>query len=315
MEPDEPMDDDAPDPEPSTYRERILNVEHPNPRVAQLQEMIKRRQPVIKSLKERIERFPDEDELRTFLRLQEERQEEHFRELETIIPPEEGEQEGGALLRNPRENPPNVRKLLEKIGQENVDTIKLVRTPLNSVTKTLLNIASFGQLDKVMKQIGTDKFFHLSMLINGKYVYEKNAVINMTTDPNIVKSNSETLDVPVDRVITIAELVKNTQLQMADNYGPYDAKNNNCSIFINAVLKANALSNQNTDAFLSQKSEELFDAFPSLTKKIVDFATTTGAVVDRTLQGEGHCMCGGAVNRTPSSFGSQSPAPSARAIF
>jgi hypothetical protein len=227
--------------------------------------------------------------------------------LRAMIP-----QEGGALVRNPRENPPKVRKLLEKIGNEEVQTIKLVRTPLSSITRTLLNIASFGQLDKVMRQIGVDKFFHLSMLINGKFVYEKNEVINLTEDPNIVKSNSETLDVPVDRVISINDLVKNTQLQMSDSYGPYDAKNNNCSIFISNVLKANWLSNQNAQDFLSQKTEQLFDSFPSLTKNIVDFATTAGAVVDRTIQGEGKCMCGRGMS---SNFGSQTPAPAARARF
>jgi hypothetical protein len=202
---------------------------------------------------------------------------------------EDERQEGdGFIQRNPRLNPPAVRKLLEKIGGEDVQTIKLVRTPLSFATRTLLNIASFGQLDKVMKEIGVDRFFHLSMLINGKYVYEKNAVINLTEDPNIVKSNSETLDVDVNRVITIDQLVKNTQLQMADNYGPYNAKTNNCSDFVSAVLKANALANDNTREFLSQKTQQLFDGFPSLTKKIVDFATSLGSSVDRQIEGEGY---------------------------
>jgi len=200
-------------------------------------------------------------------------------------PAQEGD---GFIQRNPRLNPPAVRKLLEKIGGETINTIKIVRTPLSFATRTLLNIASFGQLDKVMKQIGVDKFFHLSLLINGKYVYEKNAVINLTEDPNIVKKNSETLDVDVNRGLTIDEFVKNTQLQMADNYGPYDAKTNNCSVFVNAALKANWLSNANTVDFLSQKTDKLFDGFPSLTKNIVDFATSLGSSVDRQVQGEGY---------------------------
>lgn len=196
-------------------------------------------------------------------------------------------QEGNGLLRNPNINPPKVRKLLEEIGNEEIRSIKLVRTPLSSATKTLLNIASFFTLDKTVAKIGVDKFFHLSMLINGKYVYEKNEVINMTKDPNIVKSNSETLDVPIDKSITINELVSNTQAKMKNNYAPYNARDNNCSIFISNVLDANGLQNQNTKTFLSQKTQELFDGFPSLTKNIVDLATTAGAVVDKAIQGEG----------------------------
>jgi len=198
------------------------------------------------------------------------------------------EGDGPFFERNPRINPPDVRKLLEKIGGENVETIKLIRTPLSTITSFLLNIASLGQLNSAMKQANIDKLFHLSMLINGKIELEKNEVIRMRENPNAVKSNSETLDVPVDRVISIQKLMDNTRDQMADNYARYNAKDNNCSDFISNVLKANWLSNKNAQDFLSQKTEKLFDGFPSLTKKIVDFATSVGASVDRQVQGEGY---------------------------
>jgi hypothetical protein len=47
-----------------------------------------------------------------------------------------------------------------------------------------------------LKEIGIDKLFHLSMLINGRYELEKNEVIKFRIHPNAVKSNSETLMVP-----------------------------------------------------------------------------------------------------------------------
>jgi hypothetical protein len=59
--------------------------------------------------------------------------------------------------------------------------------------------------------------------------------------------------------ITIQQLMDNTKQQMV-NYGSYDAKTNNCSIFLSNVLSSNGLSNTNTDTFINQKTEELFNA-------------------------------------------------------
>jgi len=197
-------------------------------------------------------------------------------------------QEGdGFFLRDPNKSPPQVLKLLSKIGSEEVKSVKLIRTPLSSSTRFLLNIASFGQLEKKMKETNIDKLFHLSMLINGRYELEKNEVIKMQVNPNAVKSNSETLDVPITQYLTIQQVMNNTKEQMGDKYGPYDGKYNNCSVFLSNVLSANGLENFQTEKFINQQTIELFNKFPSLTKYITDIATTAGAVVDRQIQGEG----------------------------
>jgi hypothetical protein len=192
----------------------------------------------------------------------------------------------GILLRDPKINPPKVRKILETIGNEKVSSIKLVRTPLSKASEFLLNVASFGQLKEKMKEANIDKLFHLSMLINGKYILEKNEVI-MLTKGNSIKSDSETQDVPVNKDITINQLLENTQKKMGDKYGPYDAKTNNCSVFLSNVLSANGLSSSSSNEFINQKTDELFKSFPKLTEKIVQAGTTAGAVVNRLIEGEG----------------------------
>jgi hypothetical protein len=190
-------------------------------------------------------------------------------------------------LRDPKINPPKVRKILESIGNEKITSIKLIRTPLSKVNEFLLNIASFGQLKDKMKDANIDKLFHLSMLINNKYQLEKNDVIMLTNNPNAVKKDSETLDVNVSKDITINELLTNTQKKMGVNYGPYDAKTNNCSVFLSNVLTSNGLNNSNANNFINQKTIELFKSFPSLTEKIVKTATTAAAVVNKLVEGEG----------------------------
>ena len=193
----------------------------------------------------------------------------------------------GFFTRDPTINPPPVRKMLQTIGNEKVESLQLVRTPLSKISRFLLNIASFGQLENKLKESNIDDLFHLSLLINGQYVLEKNEVIKLTKNPNEVKENSQTLVIPVSSNLTINEMIENTQKQMGQNYAPYDAKTNNCSVFISNVLSANGLSTENSDIFLNQKTIELFEKFPSISEKLVRFATDIGASVDRQLYGEG----------------------------
>lgn len=199
----------------------------------------------------------------------------------------EEEQSGEGLMRDPTLNPPPVRKILQSIGNEKIESIQLIRTPLSKISRFLLNIASLGQLESKLKETNIDNLFHLSLLINGKYELDKQDVIKLIRNQNAVKQDSETLIIPVSSNITINELLENTQRQMGQNYAPYDAVNNNCSILISNVLSANGLSTDNSDTFLNQKTIELFSKFPSITEKLVKLGTDLGAVVDKAIYGEG----------------------------
>jgi len=197
------------------------------------------------------------------------------------------EQTGEGIMRDPTLNPPPVRKILQSIGNEKVESLQLIRTPLSKISRFLLNIASLGQLESKLKETNIDQLFHLSLLINGKYELDKQDVIKLIRNQNAVKSDSETLIVPVSSNFTINEMIENTQRQMQDRYAPYDAVDNNCSIFISNVLSSNGLSTDNSDTFLNQKTIELFSKFPSITEKLVKFGTDLGAVVDKAIYGEG----------------------------
>lgn len=61
---------------------------------------------------------------------------------------------------------------LEQVGNEEIKTLEIVRTPLSSFTKGFLNTISLGQFEKISKKY-YDEMFHLSLWINGKYNLEK----------------------------------------------------------------------------------------------------------------------------------------------
>lgn len=194
-------------------------------------------------------------------------------------------QSGEGLFRDPTLLPPKARQLLNEVGNEKITSIQLVRTPLKN--RTLINILTGGKLDQEINNLNIDKVFHLAMVLNGKYLLDKQAVIHFERDANVVEPNSETLMVPVSRDITISELIENTKKQMGSNFGPYNAENNNCSVFISNVLSSNGLNNGNTDTFVNQKAKEIISKFPEFAKYLINAVTDVAAVADKVIQGNG----------------------------
>lgn len=192
----------------------------------------------------------------------------------------------GLFIRDPNIDPPQVRQILSVIGNEKVSSLKLVRTPLSKLTKILLNVASLGTLQKKLDKLKIDDLFHLSMIINDKYKLEKNEIIRLYPETSIPQG-SLTLDVPVQTDFTIKEMLDETKRLMGDRYGSYDAKVNNCGIFLDNVLKANGLSNNETDKFLNQPTIELFKEFPKFSEILVKLGTTAAAAANKLIEGEG----------------------------
>lgn len=187
-------------------------------------------------------------------------------------------EEGKRLIYGNEDYPQKVKKILNKFGNENINKITIVRNPVSTAIVELLNVASFGDFKKKMKEAGYDKLFHLAVVFDtnkGRVLLEKNEVVNMSeTIPH--KEGFEDRNVDINKNLTINELLKNTENRMGkDLYFKYDASNNNCQNFILNVLKANNLGNENDYEFIKQDTEELFKTNPHLrvlTKKITDLA-------------------------------------------
>jgi hypothetical protein len=192
----------------------------------------------------------------------------------------------GLIKRNDGVLPPNVRKLLSKVGDENIEKIKIVRYPIK--LSKIFNLISLGTYQTFIKKFGLDKLFHLSLYINDKYVIEKNQVINMEVDNPLSVENAESLDVSVNNKITFNELLEKTKALMGDkNFTNYNARNNNCQVFITSILKSNSLLNSENNDFINQDVEQILSAIPVIAEKFVNTATETAAFIDRQQQGEG----------------------------
>jgi hypothetical protein len=93
----------------------------------------------------------------------------------------------------------------------------------------------------MFKNIEYDKYYHLDMVINNKYVIEKNEKINIKLDIPLNKQNISNLEInKSDYNITINEFLNNCLNKIGpQRYFMYDPLNNNCQDFIINLLTSN----------------------------------------------------------------------------
>jgi len=186
----------------------------------------------------------------------------------------------GIFFRDPGKLSPKVRQLIEKVGEEKINSIILFRRPIS--------LSKFAKFVGVLKGTSYDDLMHLGMIINKKYLLDKQDVIHF--EPSGVPSDAEKLEVSLDgKEITINELLEKTRKRMGDSdFTSYSSKNNNCQDFMLNILAANGLSSPEYTKFIKQDLEKVFNNLPSYAEKIADFVTEAGRVAERVMEGEGY---------------------------
>lgn len=214
------------------------------------------------------------------------------------IQQEDIQQEGqGLLTRDPGKLEPSGRQLLSEVGNEEIKTIDIVRTPLSSFTKTFLNVISLGQFDKISKKY-FDEMFHLSLWINGKYNLEKNEVVKFNrSNPKEAKSEIKNIAV-IPPAITIQQLIDNTIKRMGpDNFSNYDAEKLNCQNFVLNVLDASGIGDKSDTNFIYQDATQIFKELPEYSKVLGKVSVKLGAIFNRLIYGEGEQHGGASIGQ------------------
>jgi hypothetical protein len=196
----------------------------------------------------------------------------------------------GLLMRQEGQFPPSSRKVIEEVGNEKVTKLTLYRYPIS--------LSKFAKFIGALKNTPYDDLIHIGVVINNKYLTEKDAVL--TFEKNGVPSQStDTLDVPIGlKEFTINEMIDRTRNRMgATAFSTYCALNkgncSNCQGYLKNMLDANGLSTAETTKFILQDLEQVTKNLPSYTNAIANFFTGAKAFINRQIQGEGDCQCGG----------------------
>ena len=180
--------------------------------------------------------------------------------------------------------PFSFREMLKSHGNKIITSIIIVRSPISNILYQILNNITSGQLEERLNDYNYDQLFHLKVIINNKYSIEKESTIKFTLN-NSIKSNSETMEVlNIPYNLTISKLCENCLNLMGNRMFSYNAKNNNCQVFIKNLLEASGMyGNEN---FIMQDIKQIFKGFTG-TRKIMNTVTDIGNRIDMISEGAG----------------------------
>jgi hypothetical protein len=188
--------------------------------------------------------------------------------------------------------PKAVLDLIEKIeneGAANIFSIKVVRTPVQEYVSHLMQIISIGKYKEAIAESPYDGMFHLSILLNGRYILQKNEVIALSDGADAITEKSETMvvDIPLDvaQQLTFTTLLEHTERHMGPaNFTNYCAKSNNCQDFILAILQGNGLATPELESFVKQDAEGIFNQLPVHTAPVAKALTDSAAVANKLAE-------------------------------
>lgn len=191
----------------------------------------------------------------------------------------------GLISRDPGQYPPKDREVIAQVGDEKVTKLTLFRYPIS--------LSKFAKFLNVLKNTPYDDLMHLGLVINDKYLTEKDAVLTFERG-GVPSQAKDTLDVPVGlKEFTINEMIDRTRNRMGkERFSTYKALSWNCQDYLKNMLDANGLSTAETTKFILQDLTQVTKNLPSYADAIANFFTGAKAVINRQLQGEGDCQCG-----------------------
>ena len=191
--------------------------------------------------------------------------------------------------------PPNVKKILGEIGNEEITSMYAARAPVAAALEGALSLLAAGKWEGAKAAGGFDKVYHLRLIINGKYTLEKVERVSLTRG---VGEPSETCKIPLEQPdpsgqarylpvkITIGELYSHAQDVMGEQrFYAYDAFTNNCQAFVATVLQANGLLTPTVRAFVVQDAETLLKHTPEYLSGVARTLTNVGNIANRAIQG------------------------------
>jgi len=176
-----------------------------------------------------------------------------------------------------------VKNFLKEHGDEEIESIELGRVPIQSAISMVMNLISNGEYNKQIETKGYDAFFHLFIVINDKYVLEKNQNVNVKT--NYKRQDDE------DRISlgtsknTINEFVNNAVEKMGkdDFWRNYEGLRNNCQWWVENTVAANGLSREKANDFAFQDTKELREAINPTVQEALKETTSIASGIDKFL--------------------------------
>ena len=185
---------------------------------------------------------------------------------------------------------PQVREFLQNYGNLEIIEMRVCRKPIQKVIDVILNIFSFAEWEKRKKKMHYDEIFHLYMLVKlsdgNTYLLEKNEVV--VIKPYKVDPEADCTGIKLNKKLTLGQLIRNGELfQGSDKFWLYNAKYNNCQVFVMSLLFGSGLGDDKVYSFVKQNSEYLVNG---ILEKISNFTTDFAMRIHAMMYGQGKCF-------------------------
>ena len=182
---------------------------------------------------------------------------------------------------------------IQNFGNKKIVSLEVIRSPIQKIVTNLLNTITFGKWSKVVKE-NYDQLFHLGLKVGFSksknikeyIIIEKNETVNISQNLSNYQEGSESLPVYVNKQITLNEVLNNTLNKIGkDKYFLYNAKNQNCQIFIKDLLETNRFLNKDLQNFILQDAKAIIEQMPSYVEKTMNVVTDLGAKINQVTGG------------------------------
>jgi hypothetical protein len=178
--------------------------------------------------------------------------------------------------------PPKVTNFLNQYGNDIISTLTISRAPIRQTLDLAIDIVSEGQFSKIKKKVGYDKFFHLKLIINGKWIIEKNDLFNIQSYSPIKGEEFRTVNVPDG--LTISKFLElGSKGDEVNFYRQYDPWKLNCQAMVTKLLTANGMMKEEFKKFIYQDVKDFVNQLPDTHSKIKHI-TDVASLINRLIQ-------------------------------
>jgi hypothetical protein len=170
-----------------------------------------------------------------------------------------------------------VKNLLDNHGNEKIIKIIIRKCSVGNLVTNLLNITSMGHFQKIYNKFNDDNTIKHAYIIcktenSTVFFLEKmDGIIEAKIDHNCNKYFHEKYKDDANIFFidqkgnepTVMELFENTRKYMGDeNYFYFSCYNNNCCTFVEAIIKSNNLSNEESLKFVDENIINVYENLP-----------------------------------------------------
>lgn len=191
------------------------------------------------------------------------------------------------LITRLTQRPLSITNLLKTYGNNQILIIDICRQPITPAIKLIINFATHGDIERVVREYGYDNVFHLYCIItldNGDTIrLDKNQRVHIDINSTTINPEAVCKSIKLPYPTTLTEFItKGEKLgNQVGSFYRYSGHDNNCQKFIRVLLNASGV--YSLDSFIMQDAGALVKS--GFLRNLGQAITDTAALIDYVYKG------------------------------